>query len=124
MSNVWPPSLPQNQFIGLFEDISPKVSTFNTDNGPIMSRLKSTVPDRYQSTPMELTGAQRTILDTFVNTTLRGGIDSFEWTDFTTGSTRIFRLKQPPSLKFTLANSAILPDDRIYTANLDLEVIT
>ena len=121
MSVVWPPDLPQCQFIGLTEKLDPNTVDTQVSSGPPISRRRSTRARREFSTPVMLTGAQVETLMAFFRTSLKDGIDSFEWTDFRTGATILLRFLDPPAFRLSIGGTD--PDNRWYDTDIHVEEV-
>jgi hypothetical protein len=121
MAVVWPVTLPQEQFMGLTEKLDPNTVDVQVASGPPISRRRSTRARREFSTPMMLTGVQVETLMVFFRTSLKDGIDSFEWTDFRTGATILFRFLAPPAFRLVIAASD--PEKRRYDTEISVEEV-
>ncbi len=118
MPVVWPASLPQSAFMGLEEEAEPNVIDTPMAAGPAKRRRRSTKERVFQTTPLEITGAQRTTFETFWGN-IDHGAEPFEWTDLLTGATVEFRLLRKPRWQIRVGASD--PDKRIYEGVLYLE---
>jgi len=120
MSNVWPIDLP-GQFEGLTEQPQPNVVRTASDIGPAKARRRFTAAVKNYVIPMELKGDEKKLFDTFYHTTLVDGTLPFEWEDPVDDSTVTFRFVKAP--KFTLEVGARDSDTRVWTGQLELEVL-
>ena len=114
---VWPPALPQNQFVGLTDQLA-EGAVIRTPNtaGPSFVRPRYTGVPRNQSVPITLTHAQRATFDAFYETTLVMGSQEFDWEDPRTDAAVTFRFLRAP--QFALAVGGL---GRFWTGNLELE---
>lgn len=116
---VWPPSLPQDQFLGLTEQDQDAVARTQMDAGPPTRRTRFTAITRAVQVPLIVTGTQRQAFDTFYRTTLEHGAQAFDWEDPTTDATVSFAFRSPP--KWSLLKGGT-PATRVWQTQLDLEI--
>lgn len=127
---VWPPELPQTPLIGLTEEREANSVVFQPDFGPAKMRRRGTLARRFQSTPIEINGEQLAVFNTFFFETLAHGTTEFQWQDMLdaelsgNGTARVFRFSgaKYPTWRLTIGSIAD-PDERWYSANLELEVL-
>ena len=96
---VWPGTLPQKPLQdGYQEAMRDTVIRTPMDIGPAKQRRRSTSGPRKFMMPLELTGAELAIFDTFYSDTLADGALSFDWVHPRTGAAVSFRCigGQPP----------------------------
>ena len=118
---VWPPTLPQEPFAGLGEEYDASFLETSMDSGPKKRRRHTTRTPSYQTTPIEVTGTQKAVLDTFYEETLNGGVLNFEWKDMITGATTVFRFTKRPALKLSIPGPKSARLNRRYVGTLELE---
>lgn len=121
MANVWPTTLPDNILSEFSESTQSNILSFTCQNGPEKRRRTSTYKRKFQSGSLQLTGAQVTILKGFYDTTLSGGIDTFDWEDMVTGATVSFRFVSEP--KYSNVVPGPVADNRLYETTIELEVM-
>lgn len=127
---VWPPSLPQTPFVGWDDEREPNTVVFKPDFGPAKIRRRGTVSRRFQSTPIELTGAQLAAFNTFFYTTLEHGTLEFQWQDMLdanhagSGTARVFRFRDGVCPKWRLVVGSLDKNTRWYSGVVELEVMT
>lgn len=95
---AWPATLPQSVHLADFSEQKHdgRIRTA-MDAGPdFMRRRFSAVPVNFGGS-MVLTASQMTTLETFIDTTLNGGTDSFTWVHPRTGSAITARFAAMPS---------------------------
>ena len=102
MAEVWPPSLPQDHFIGLTTALPDVLIRTKMDAGPDKVRRRFTGNARPVRTFFVGTETQVKTFRDFFNTTLKGGSLSFEWDDPIGDATVLFRFKAPPPPTITL----------------------
>lgn len=119
--------LPPLSFVGLTTSQVPSVAVFVPDFGPPMTRVRSTQGRRFQSTPVEITGAQLALFHTFFNNTLFGGTQPFDWIDFETGAAATMKfLAESDGVRVPKFEQIIGSPDpllRRYRATLELEIV-
>jgi hypothetical protein len=120
-AGTWPATLPQIPDIGVSEEIQSNVVASEVDSGPPKLRRRSTKRRVFQTVPITLTGAQYATLRAFYEDTLLDGTLTFDWADALTDVATEFRFVSPP--KPDMWTAAPNPDDRMYTINLELEVM-
>jgi hypothetical protein len=120
---VWPAGLPQEALMGLSRQTDPNVIAYQTGHGPVKLRRSSSIPAVYETTEIELTGAQVATFDTFFDTTLVSGTLPFTWVDMISGAATTFRFREGRKPAFAEIVGARDRDSRIYSGVLDLEVI-
>lgn len=117
---VWPPSLPQEQFLGLTEQEQDARLRTQMDAGPAIMRRRFTATVRDFTIPILLNGTQRQTLDTFYITTLLEGVLAFEWVDPVDDTTVSFRFVEP--IRFTPIAGGT-PADRLWEGTMSLEIV-
>lgn len=123
---VWPVGFPQQPKLGLEVDIEDNIIESAVDSGPAKQRRRTTQVRKFQTTSMELTGAQLEDFDTFwTNIWNQSGNDAgtFTWINFHTGASAVCRFKGGQRPKWTLTVPALNADDRVYQARLELEIV-
>jgi hypothetical protein len=135
---TWPPGssgnpFPQRAFIGARQSFGPGVVFFQTSSGPGKMRRKGTRQQEFHSTPMEMTGAQLNVFNTWFTTTLLQGSLPFTWVNMFTGLPARYRFKEGKRPEFELAapapNYTTAPNvsggerQKIYTAMFELELL-
>ena len=101
---------------GLQEQIEPAFIRSPTDMGPGIQVRRYSATPHYFSGQITFTQAQRTTFDTFYNTEIGEGADTFTMEDPATGADATFRFVQPPS--FTLVQGA---DGPVHIGTFALE---
>jgi hypothetical protein len=117
---AWPGGLPQNQFIAVADERQKGALRTAMDAGPAKMRRRFSAVVRAIICPIEMTGTQKGIFDTFFNTTLAEGALPFTWSDPATDATQNYRFTAPP--KFTLDVGGE-PGARLWKASLALEIL-
>ncbi len=92
-----------------------------TDGGAAKKRRRYTATVLTRRIPCEITGAQKAIFEAFYETTIAGGSLEFEWVDPEDGATKNFRFLDEPAWRQRLG--APDPDDALWAADLNLEII-
>ena len=118
---VWPATLPQAPLVsGLSMKDDDAVLRTPMDAGPPSRRNRFTAITQSVRASIHLTGAQKTVFDTFYRTTLHNGALSFDWTDPGTGATVSYAFKAPP--EFAMVRPHGDPLERLWVGSLDLEI--
>lgn len=119
-SVIWPPSLPQTQFMPLILRRQPNVIATQMDVGPAKYRKRSTKVRIHTDITMELNGAQLETFWTFWDNISDGALP-FDWERPDTDATveMRFRNGQPPEFQLEIGAAK---DDRLWTGTLELEV--
>ena len=98
---TWPAGLPQKPFAGLKETPQAGFIRSPMDTGQPKSRGRFTATIRATDIPMVLTKTERETFDTFYDTTINKGANSFDWdmdpVDEGTSSTISYRFTKPPA---------------------------
>lgn len=117
---VWSTSLPQLQLMdGLSYAPSDQAIRTTMDTGPTKARRRFSVSVAEVQVPIILTGTQLAAFDTYYQTTLSGGTDTFTWTDPSTGSTATYRFLDRPA--FVPIRPAGAATARLWRGTLRLE---
>lgn len=119
-SVIWPPSLPQTQFMPLVLRRQPNVIATQMDIGPAKLRKRSTKVRFETDVNMELTGAQLETFWTFWSNIGDGALP-FDWERPDTDATVEMRFRNGMPPEFTLAIGAA-KSARLWTGTLELEV--
>lgn len=115
---VWPATLPQHPFIGYEEQAQPNTVESEVGNGPPKVRRRSTRERVFQTTPVEITGAQKATFEAFW-ANISHGADPFEWTDMATGATVDFRFVRKPRWRNLSPGDSV--NNRLYAGTIELE---
>jgi hypothetical protein len=123
MANRWPtPDLPSWALAEFTAHSESNIISFAVQNGPEKRRRTSTKKRKYQSTMLQLTGAQVETLMAFYDETLNGGIDEFEWKDMITDDTVNMRFASEP--RYTNVIPGPDPEKALFETTIDLEVMS
>lgn len=118
----WPGTLPQDLLLeGLGKQREPGTIRSQMETGPAKVRRRTTAPVVRLSGQLVLTGTQVGTLETFHNSTLGEGADSFTWTDPEDDGTVTLRFVQPPAYSAVAGHGT--PGSRLWAAQLELEII-
>lgn len=94
----WPSTLPQRPLSeGFTEQPMSNVVRSDMEVGPAKIRQRYTATIRQYGLRLMLTKAQIATLETFVDSTLGGGVLPFDWVDHRTGSAATYRFVQRPA---------------------------
>lgn len=115
---VWPPSLPQNFFIGASFQRRTGFAQFSVDAGPSMRRRIAGNVSTDVRVPMILRAAEMVDFDEFYIETLLDGSLPFDWIHPVTGTTATYRFGAYPS--FSILVSA---EGNIFQTTMQLELI-
>lgn len=115
-TNVWPPGLPQVQLNGASARQLPQFLETRMDVGPPKRRRISQVVYEEESVPVIFSATDVGVFRTFWNTTLLGGVDSFEWEDVVNDATVDYEFRDSP--KFQLVAGSDVLAGRRYRAVL------
>lgn len=118
---VWPATLPQHPFIGYEEQAQPNTVESEVGNGPPKVRRRSTRERIFQTTSIEITGAQKVTFEAFWRN-IRHGSDPFEWKDMATGEVVDFRFVRKPRWRNLSPGTSV--NNRLYAGTLELERLT
>lgn len=118
---VWPPTLPQFQEGGFDESADPIVERFAVDAGPAKTRRRSTKERQFVRIPVQLTGTELGVFDTFWEDAIAHGATSFEWEHPRTDATVDLRFMKKPVWKHAVHAEA--PGGRVYSGVLELEIL-
>lgn len=141
--DTWPPGdsdcpFPQCSFLGTRQTFDSATVSFRVSWGPAKVRRAGTRDREFHSTPMELTGAQLSIFNTWFDSTLAGGTKKFTWTNMITGDAgAVYRfqsddqgkVKRPsweliiPSSNFDTTPGDGATVQRIYSGMIELELL-
>lgn len=98
MAESWPTALPSEILTdGFNQQASPNTIRTKMEAGLDKLRRRYTTPIVNSSVSMIVTFAQYTTLETFYNTTLQGGVLSFNFTDPADSTEYEYRFIEPPS---------------------------
>lgn len=117
MVDAWPATLPQCLNVGYSEGLADGLIETPPDQGPPISRRRSSAAPRPLSGQMRMTRAQIAALRTFVDTTLLGGSLPFSFTDPTAGGTLLVKF-----VKGSLPNWQQIGAG-VYRVNISLTVL-
>jgi len=81
MADAWPSELPQCLIVGYSEGLGDGALEYKPDQGPAISRRRTTAVTRLLSGQMRMTRAQISGMRAFIDTTLLGGTLPFEFPD-------------------------------------------
>jgi len=115
---LWPPSLPQDAFIGQSFQRRVAFAQFSVDAGPAKRRRVFGNASSDVRSPMILTQAQMATFDTFWIDTLFEGSLEFDWVHPVTGLAATFRFNEYPN--FSKLESA---SGKLYQATLSVELL-
>jgi len=126
MPNTWPGGLPQDAFVGYAGVDEPNWVESDNASGPPKRRRRTTRVRRSMTVPVEFTGLQLSVFQTFFRDTLLDGTLEFDWTDpFDVNDSSVgtvsFRFTEPP--QFQNASPAPDPSKRLFRGQLKLEVL-
>lgn len=116
MPITWPAApFPQKLLVEGYQEQTPNIVVrTKMDAGPPKVRKRFTAGIRPITGSLDLTAAQVATLDTFVMTTLKGGVETFDWTHPRTGAAASFKIVPP------VTYTAMEPD--VWRASLSLEL--
>ena len=98
MSETWPATIPEEVLVdGFMQQAVPATIRTKMEAGIDKLRRRYTTPILNLNVAMFLTFTQYETLETFYNTTLQGGVLSFDFTDPATATTKEYRFISPPS---------------------------
>lgn len=117
----WPGTLPQTILATATRTRQSGRVRSSMDSGPAKQRQRLTAVTKNYDAQIILTGAQLTTFNTFYETTIGNGTDSFTWTDPFTGSSETLRFREDP--QETILKPDATANDRLYSVTLPLEVL-
>lgn len=103
---AWPASLPEFLEVGAAEEVQQAFIRTDNSTGPPKQRRRFSSSTRMIRGTMLLTAAERATFDTFYNTTINDGSDSFTFTDPVDNTTQNFRFMEPPSFEYLVGGSS------------------
>lgn len=97
MPEVWPIDLPQDPLTAGYSDVE-RSTTIRSDMGygPAKVRRRAIVPMRDITYQFLMSQAQVASLNTFYDTTLKGGTLTYDFEDYINGGSVELRMKTPP----------------------------
>ncbi len=114
---VWPPSLPQSQFVGLNDQFDESGIRTPTDGGPAKVRARYTSIPRKVMVPIVLYNAQRITFDDFYRNTIFA-VNPFEWEDPVDDDLVVFRFLAAPRWSMGVGSGG-----RTWSATMELEIL-
>ncbi len=115
----WPAGLPQTVLATASRTRQAGRLRTSMDSGPPKQRARFTAVVKNYDVEIIVTGAQLATFETFYETTINNGTDSFTWVDPFDDTSKTLRFRDEPS------EVAIKPDatvnDRLYRISLPLE---
>lgn len=117
--DVWPATLPSFGAGTSIQDDESRI-TSSMDSGPASVRNRFTAISQTVKTSMVMTGAQLTIFNTFLRTTLQHGSLSFTWINPITGASETVRFKKKPEWTCVMPSSDV--NSRLWSAQMELEI--
>lgn len=117
----WPGTLPQTILATATRTRQSGRVRSTMDSGPAKQRQRFTAVTKNYDAQIILTGAQLTTFNTFYETTIGNGTDSFTWTDPFTGVSETLRFREDP--QETILKPDATANDRLYSVTLPLEVL-
>ena len=116
---IWPPTLPQSQFLELQYQIQGgAVIRTGTDSGPAFTRPRYTSAPKNVQVPIVFSNEQFATFNTFYETSLVMGSLAFGWEDPRDDSLVDFRFLDYPN--FTMGAGA---NGRIWQGTMQLEML-
>lgn len=115
---VWPPSLPQDFFIGVTHQRRAAFAQFTVDAGPAKRRRIAGNVSRDVRVPMTFTETQMADFDDFYVATLFDGALPFDWIHPITGLPATYRFNSYPSFGISISSLG-----QLHQSTLDLELV-
>ena len=117
----WPGTLPQTVLATAVRTRQSGRVRSSMDSGPAKQRQRFSATTKNYDAEIIVTGAQLTTFNTFYETTLGNGTDSFTWTDPFSGASETLRFRD--ELEETLLKPDGTANDRLFSITLPLEVL-
>lgn len=117
----WPGTLPQTILAGSTRTRQSGRVRSEMDTGPAKQRQRFTAVTKNYDAQIIVTGAQLATFNTFYETTIGNGTDSFTWVDPFSGASETLRFRDDP--QETNMKPDATADDRLYMVTLPLEVL-